>query len=145
MVDGICMVDIIGAGITTTMVTDTDLDTIITMGTDILMDVVTEHSPDVMGIIRTRASTITVIDIIRLITDTIRTVSIIRITETIKTLDITKIILRIIGLMQIAETQQIPEREVVTTIELPDRVRVQEHTDKVFHLSLMMRGRSFKC
>ena len=133
MVDGICMVDIIGAGITTTMVTDTDLDTIITMGTDILMDVVTEHSPDVMGIIRTRASTITVIDIIRPITDTI------------KTLDITKIILRIIGLMQIAETQQIPEREVVTTIELPDRVRVQEHTDKVFHLSLMMRGRSFKC
>jgi hypothetical protein len=50
--------DIITAGITvaditTIMVTDTDLDTIITMGTDIIMDVDTEPSPDVTGIIET--------------------------------------------------------------------------------------------
>lgn len=139
------MADFIEVDIITTVDTDTDLDTTITMGTDILTDVVTERSLDVTGIIRIRASIITVIDITRAIIDTIRT------------LDITKIILRTIGLIQITERQQIPETkriqetklipeiEVIPeakTTELPEQKKL-EHTDSSFYLSSMMRGLNY--
>jgi len=93
MVEDICMEDIIEVDITTTMDVDTDRVTTITMGTDILMDVVTVHSQVSMDIIETKASIIDIEN--RLVMEIIDTIQITEIiTVTIKThviIDITKI------------------------------------------------------
>ena len=87
------MEDIIEVDITTTMDVDTDRVTTITMGTDILMDVVTVHSQVSMDIIETKASIIDIEN--RLVMEIIDTIQITEIiTVTIKThviIDITKI------------------------------------------------------
>ena len=87
------MVDITVVDTITTMVTDTDLVTIITMGTDILMDVVTVHNLVSMDTIETKAIIIdTENRLVMGIVDTIKILEPITVTTRIHaTIDITEI------------------------------------------------------
>jgi len=121
------MVDITEVDIITTVEIDIDLDTIITMVTDIIMVDVTEHNPDGMDIIGIEMTTITVVDIeiTEETTTTIETV-VITIVEVIITTEIVVIIT--------TET-------VVITTELPDHVQQVDSIDRSFYgLSSFMRG-----
>jgi hypothetical protein len=115
------MVDIIEAGIITTVDTDIDLDIIITMVTDIIMGVGIELLPDGMDIIGIEMTTITAVDI-ETVVETIITIGVITTTEVITTIG------------------AITTTEVITT-ELPDHVQRVDNIDRSFSgLSSFMRG-----
>lgn len=113
MAEDICMEGITEAGIITTMVEDTDPGIITITVTDIIMDVVTEHNPDVTDITEIKMNT----------TDTERTDqhNIIEITDTIKiqerTTDITKTIIK-------TAIKELTTGQVIT--EQPDLLHAQD-------------------